>query len=127
MPAWRSCWRQGGARLLWQLRWWRCSPWCPSWQVGGGQGSVGLLGCLAGTMLLRCTGLGGCLGSRLTIPLPPGCCTTAAQHCAFCCLPGQLLEYSTLSAYGWSGWFSLWNALDLSTYVLQAGLGQRQD
>ena len=32
----------------------------------------------------------------------------------------QLLEYGTLSAYGWSGWFSLWNGLDMATYVLQA-------
>ncbi len=35
-------------------------------------------------------------------------------------VPFVLIEYSTVVAYGWRAWATVWNALDSSTYVLQS-------
>ncbi|PRW39343.1 transient receptor potential channel [Chlorella sorokiniana] len=52
-----------------------------------------------------------------------GQATVAAEVVALLAMvPFLLLEWGTLAAYGWSGWFSLWNALDLSTYILQVAI-----
>ena len=63
---------------------------------------------------------GGSALHRLRTPGPP----STRPPCLPCTRsPAQVLEGGTLAAYGWSGWFSLWNGLDLATYALQAGRG----
>jgi hypothetical protein len=39
---------------------------------------------------------------------------------SICMLPFLLLEIGTIQAYGFGGWFSVWNGLDTITYVFQA-------
>jgi hypothetical protein len=39
---------------------------------------------------------------------------------SICMLPFLAIEIGTIQAYGWAGWFSIWNALDTVTYVFQA-------
>lgn len=36
--------------------------------------------------------------------------------------PLAALEPATLKAYGWKGWFNIWNGLDLTTYILQVAI-----
>lgn len=49
-----------------------------------------------------------------------GAATVAAELVALLAMtPFLVLEYGTLCAYGVSGWFSVWNGLDLITYTIQ--------
>jgi uncharacterized membrane protein YgcG len=54
---------------------------------------------------------------------PRGLATVALELVALVGMaPLAALEPATLKAYGWKGWFNVWNGLDLTTYILQVAI-----
>jgi hypothetical protein len=54
---------------------------------------------------------------------PRGALTVALEILALVAMaPFIVLEQGTLAAYGISGWFSVWNSLDIATYTIQISL-----